>query len=46
MLELKAVVDLLRTVMRDEPGRLWLPGPHPDLAWQKPLDVIAEGVTA
>jgi putative toxin-antitoxin system antitoxin component (TIGR02293 family) len=43
LLELKAVVDLLRTVMRDEPARLWLRSPNPDLGWRKPLDVIAEG---
>lgn len=43
LLELKAVVDLLRTVMREEPARLWLRSPNPDLGWRKPLDVIAEG---
>jgi uncharacterized protein (DUF2384 family) len=43
LLELKAVVDLLRTVMREEPARLWLRSPNPDLQWRKPLDVIAEG---
>lgn len=43
LLELKAVIDQLRTVMRDEPARLWLRSPNPDLDWEKPLDVIAEG---
>ena len=43
LLELKAVIDQLRTVMRDEPARLWLRSPNPDLDWKKPLDVIAEG---
>lgn len=43
LLELKAVVDLLRTVMREDAARLWLRSPNPDLEWRKPLDVIAEG---
>jgi putative toxin-antitoxin system antitoxin component (TIGR02293 family) len=43
LLELKAVVDQLRNVLRDEPARLWLRGPNPDLDWQKPLELIAEG---
>lgn len=43
LLELKAVVDLLRTVLRDEPARLWLRSPNPDLDWRKPLELIAEG---
>jgi len=42
LLELKAVVDLLRTVLRDEPARLWLRSPNPDLDWRKPLELIAE----
>jgi uncharacterized protein (DUF2384 family) len=42
-LELKAVVDLLRTVVRDETARLWLRSPNPDLDWHKPLDVVAQG---
>lgn len=41
--ELKAVVDVLRTVLRDEPARLWLRAPNPDLDWHKPLELIAEG---
>lgn len=43
LLELKAVVDLLRTVMREDAARLWLRSPNADLEWRKPLDVIAEG---
>ena len=36
LLELKAVIDLLRSVLRDEPARLWLRSPNPDLDWRKP----------
>lgn len=43
LLELKAVADVLRTVLRDEPARLWLRSPNPSLEWQKPLEVIAGG---
>ncbi|WP_208026749.1 antitoxin Xre/MbcA/ParS toxin-binding domain-containing protein [Rhabdothermincola sediminis] len=43
LLELKAVVDVLRSVLRDEPARLWLRSPNPDLDWRKPLELIAEG---
>lgn len=43
LLELKAVVDLLRRVIRDDAGRLWLRAPNPDLGYEKPLDVIAAG---
>lgn len=43
LLELKAVLDLLRRVLRDEPARLWLRSPSPDLGYEKPLDVIARG---
>lgn len=43
LLELKAVVDLLRGVLRDQPARLWLRSPNPDLGYEKPLDVIAKG---
>lgn len=43
LLELKAVADVLQTVLRDEPARLWLRSPNPSLEWQKPLEVIAEG---
>jgi hypothetical protein len=43
LLELKAVVDQLRAVLRDGPARLWLRSPNPDLDWYKPLEMIAEG---
>ena len=43
LLELKAVVDLLRRVMRDDAARLWLRSPNPDLAYEKPLDLVATG---
>jgi len=43
LLELKAVVDQLKSVLRDEPARLWPRSPNPDLAWRKPLELIAEG---
>lgn len=43
LLELKAVVDQLRLVLRDESARLWLRCPNPDLEWRKPLELIAEG---
>jgi putative toxin-antitoxin system antitoxin component (TIGR02293 family) len=43
LLELKAVVDQLRAVLRDEPARLWLRSPNPSLDWRKPLDLITEG---
>lgn len=43
VLELKAVVDQLRSVLRDEPARLWLRSPNTDLDWRKPLELIAEG---
>lgn len=43
VVELKAVVDLVRFVFRDEPARLWLRRPNPLLDWRKPLELIAEG---
>lgn len=43
LLELKAVVDLLRRVLRDDAARLWLRSPNPDLGYDKPLDLIAAG---
>jgi uncharacterized protein (DUF2384 family) len=43
LLELKAVVDLLRTVIRDDAARMWLRAPNPDLRYEKPLDLIAAG---
>jgi uncharacterized protein (DUF2384 family) len=43
ILELKAVVDVLRRVLRDEPARLWIRSPNPDLDYEKPLDLIERG---
>lgn len=43
LLELRSVVDLLRQVMRDEPARIWLRSPEPELAYEKPLDLIGRG---
>jgi len=43
LLELNAVIDLLRRVLRAEPARLWLRSPSPDLGYEKPLDVVARG---
>jgi putative toxin-antitoxin system antitoxin component (TIGR02293 family) len=43
LLELNAVIDLLRQVLRDEPARLWLRSPNPELGYEKPLDLIAAG---
>jgi len=43
LLELKAVVDLLRDVMRDETARLWLRSPVPALDYEKPIDLIERG---
>jgi hypothetical protein len=40
---LKAVVDQLQNVLRDEPSRLWLRSPIPELDWRKPSELIAEG---
>lgn len=43
LLELRAVVDLARKVMRDDAARLWMRSPNPDLGYRKPLELIAEG---
>ena len=43
LLELKAVVDLLRRVLRDDAARLWVRSPNPDLEYEKPLDLVASG---
>ena len=43
LLELRAVVDLARKVMRDDGARLWLRSPNPDLGYEKPLRLIADG---
>lgn len=43
LLELKAVVDLLRRVLREEPAHLWIRSPNPELGYEKPLDLIERG---
>ena len=43
LLELRAVVDLVRKVMRDDAARLWMRSPNPDLGYDKPLDLVANG---
>ena len=43
LLELKAVVDLTRRVMRDDAARLWMRSPNPDLSYEKPLDIVRDG---
>lgn len=43
LLELRAVVDLARKVMRDEAARFWMRSPNPDLGYEKPLELVAEG---
>jgi putative toxin-antitoxin system antitoxin component (TIGR02293 family) len=43
LLELRAVVDLARRVMRPDAARLWMRSPNPDLGYDKPLDLIATG---
>jgi putative toxin-antitoxin system antitoxin component (TIGR02293 family) len=43
LLKLRVVVDLTRQVMRDSAARLWLRSPNPDLGYEKPLDLIAQG---
>lgn len=43
LLELKAVLDLLRDVLREEPARLWLRSPQPDLDYEKPIELIERG---
>lgn len=43
LLELGAVVDLARKVMRDDAARFWMRSPNPDLDYEKPLDLVAGG---
>jgi O-acetyl-ADP-ribose deacetylase (regulator of RNase III) len=43
LLELSAVVDLSRRVLRDEASRLWLRSPNRDLGDMAPLDLVVEG---
>ncbi|MCC7078361.1 MAG: DUF2384 domain-containing protein [Acidimicrobiia bacterium] len=43
LLELRAVVDLARRVMRDDAARFWMRSPNPDLGYEKPLGLVAAG---
>ena len=43
LLELRAVVDLARGVMRDDAARFWMRSPNRDLDYKKPLDLVANG---
>ena len=43
LLELRAVVDLARRVMRDDAARMWMRAPNQDLGFEKPLNVVKEG---
>ena len=43
LLELRAVIDLVRSVMRDDAARVWMRAPNPDLGYEKPLDLVATG---
>lgn len=43
LLEVQAVTDLLRRVMREDFARMWLHSPNPDLGYEKPLELIAQG---
>ena len=43
LLELRAVIDLARTVMSDEAARIWMRSPNRDLSYEKPLDLVAGG---
>jgi putative toxin-antitoxin system antitoxin component (TIGR02293 family) len=43
ILELKAVIDALTRVLREEPARLWLRSPIPALDYEKPIDLIERG---
>ena len=41
--EVRTIVDLASRVMPDDAIRYWLRSPNPDLGYEKPLDLIAEG---
>jgi len=43
LLELKVVVDLLRTVLREPSARLWIRSPNAELGYEKPLNLIERG---
>ena len=44
LLELRAVVDLVRRVMPDREARAWLRSPQRELDGERPLDVISYGM--
>lgn len=43
LLELKAVLDLARRFLPETSARRWLRTPVPDLDYEKPIDLIADG---
>ena len=43
LLELRAVVDLSRRVLRDDASRVWLRSPNRGLDDRTPLDLVVEG---
>lgn len=43
LLELKAVVDLVRQVMTEDGARLWLRSPNPQFGDEKPLHLVGRG---
>ncbi len=43
LLELRAIVNLTRRVMRNDAARMWLRSPNSDLGYDKPLDIVASG---
>ena len=43
LLDSNAAVDLARTVMSDDAARFWLRSPHPNLGYERPLDLITAG---
>jgi len=43
LLELRAVVDLARSVMNDDAARMWMRSPNRDLSYDKPLDLVTAG---
>lgn len=43
LLELKAVLELARQYLPEHTARRWLRTPVPDLDFEKPIDLIADG---
>jgi hypothetical protein len=43
LLEVKAVIHLLREHVRPDAARLWIRSPNPNLGYGKPIDLIAGG---